>query len=96
MLGCVDKTIDYFRMARTSNPRVYIAHLYLAAALALNGDLDEARVALAEGIKLKPELDSLAAWRTYRPWETNPQYLALRANTFDAGLHRAGFPGVLV
>ena len=48
------------RMARSSNPRVYIVHLYLAAALGLNGDLD-ARVALAEGIKLKPELDSLAA-----------------------------------
>ena len=58
----------------------------------LNGDFDEARAALAEGIRLKPEVDSLAAWHTYRPWETNPQYLALRTKTLDVGLHRAGFP----
>jgi TolB-like protein/tetratricopeptide (TPR) repeat protein len=79
-------------MARTSNPRVYIAHFYMAAALGLNRDLDEARAALAEGIKLKPEVNSLAAWQIYRPWETNPEYLALRAKTLDVGLFRAGFP----
>jgi len=91
LLGPVDKAIDYLRMARTSNLRIYIVHLYLAAALALNGDLDEARATLVEGIKLKSEVNSLAAWQIYRPWETNPQYLALRANTLDVGLHRAGF-----
>ena len=67
--------------------------LYMAAALGLNGDLDEARVTLAEGIRIKPEVNSLAAWQIYRPWETNPEYLALRAKTLDAGLHRASFPG---
>jgi TolB-like protein len=92
LLGRVDKAIDHLRMARTSNPRVYIPHFYSAAALALSGDLDEARTALAEGIKLKPEVNSLAAWQIYRPWETNPEYLALRAKTLDVGLHRAGFP----
>jgi hypothetical protein len=79
-------------MARTSNPRIYIVHLYLAAALGLNGDFDEARMALTEGIRLKPEVDSLAPWQIYRPWETNPEYLALRVKTLDMGLHRAGFP----
>jgi TolB-like protein/Flp pilus assembly protein TadD len=92
LLGRVEKAIDHLRIARTSNPRLYIVHLYLAAALALNDDLDEARTALAEGIRLKPELDSLAAWHAYRPWETNPQYLALRAKTLDVGLFEAGFP----
>ena len=92
LLGYVEKAIDYLRMARTSNPRIYIVHLYLAAALALNDDLDEARTALAAGIKLKPEADSLEAWCTYRPWETNPRYLALRTKTLDLGLQRAGFP----
>jgi tetratricopeptide (TPR) repeat protein len=91
LLGHLDKAIDHLRMARTSNPRIYIVHLYLAAALALDGNLDEARTALAEGIRLKPELASITAWPTYRPWETNPQYLALRAKTLDVGLHRAGF-----
>jgi tetratricopeptide (TPR) repeat protein len=92
LLGRVEKASDQLRMARTSNPRIYIIHLYLAAALALSGDVDEARAALAEGITLKPEVDSLAAWRAYRPWETNPQYLALRLKTLDVGLQRAGFP----
>ena len=79
-------------MARMSNPRIYIVHLYLAAAFGLNGDYDEARMALAEGIRLKPEINSRAAWQIYRPWETNPQYLALRSKTLDIGLHRAGLP----
>jgi tetratricopeptide (TPR) repeat protein len=92
LLGRVEKAIDHLRMARTSNPRIYIVHLYLAAALGLNGDFEEAAMALAEGIRLKPEVNSLAAWQIYRPWETNPEYLALRAKTLDIGLHRAGFP----
>ena len=92
LLGRIENAIDHLRIARTSNPRVYVVHLYLAAALGLNGDFDGARAAIAEGIRLKPEVDSLAAWDTYRPWETNPQYLALGAKTLDVGLHRAGFP----
>jgi hypothetical protein len=92
LLDHIGQAIALFRMARASNPRLYIFHLYLAAALGLNGDLDEARVALAERIKLNPEVNSLAAWHTSRPWETNPQYLALRAKTLDVGLHRASFP----
>jgi len=92
LLGHLDKALNHLRMARMSNPRIYIVHLYLAAALGLNGDFDDARTALAEGIRLKPEVDSLVAWRTYRPWEADPRYLALRAQTLDVGLHRAGFP----
>lgn len=92
LLGHVDKAIDHLRMAQTSNPRVYTGHFYLAAALALNGDIEKARAALAEGIRLKPEINSLAAWHTHRRWEANPKYLALRAKTLDVGLHRAGFP----
>jgi adenylate cyclase len=92
LLGHVGEAIDFLRMARGSNPRIYIVHLYLAAALGLKGDFDEARVALAEGIKLKPEVNSLSAWRTRRPWETDPQYLGLCATTLDVGLRRIGFP----
>lgn len=92
LLGRVEKAIDHLRMARTSNPRIYVVHLYLAAALGLNGEVDEASAALAEGIRLKPEVNSLAAWQIYRPWESNPKYLALRAKTLEIGLHRAGFP----
>src|SRR5262249_35937284 len=64
--GRVDKAIDYLKMARTSNSGVYIVHLYLAAALGLNGHFNEARSALVEGTRLKPEVNSLA-WQIYRP-----------------------------
>jgi adenylate cyclase len=91
-LGHLDQAIDLFRKARAANPRLSLVHFHLAGALGLKGDIDEARTALAEGIKLKPELNSLAHWRTYRPWETNPPHWALREKTLNVGLRRAGFP----
>jgi Flp pilus assembly protein TadD len=92
VLGHADEAIDLLRRARAANPRPWVVHAWLAGALGLRGDLDEARAALAEAIKLKPEVNSLAAWRAYRPWETNPQFMALREKTVNVGLRRAGFP----
>ena len=92
LLGRVDEDIDFLRKARGANPRFYYIHFGLAAALGLKGDIEDARAALAEGIKLRPELNSLAAWRAHRPWETNPQFTALAEKTMYVGLHRAGFP----
>jgi len=59
-LGQVDEAIDLLRKARATSPRYRFVHINLAAALGLRGDLDEARAALAEGVKLRPELNSLA------------------------------------
>jgi adenylate cyclase len=92
LLGHLDEAIDFLRKARAANPRIYVAHLQLAGALGLKGDLGEARVALAEAIKLKPEVTSLSRWRAYRPALNNPQYRALAEKTVDLGLRRAGFP----
>jgi TolB-like protein/Flp pilus assembly protein TadD len=92
LLDHVDEGIDLLRKARSANPQFYYVHFALAAAFGLKGDLDEARAALAEGIKLRPEVNSLAAWRAHRPWETNPQFTALGDKTIYAGLRRAGFP----
>jgi adenylate cyclase len=91
-LGHVDQALDLFRKARAANPRVFYLHLWLAGALGLNGDLDEAKAALAESLKLKPEANSLAAWRASTPWITYPPYWALREKTVNVGLRRAGFP----
>jgi adenylate cyclase len=91
-LGGVDEAIDLLRKARSANPRLYYIHLYLAGALGFRGDLDEARAVLAEGIKLRPDVNSLAAWPTARPWITNPPYWTLLEKTFNVGLRRAGFP----
>jgi adenylate cyclase len=91
-LGRVDEAIHLLRKARAGNPRFWFAHLYLAGALGFRGDLDEARVALAEAIKLKPEVNSLARFGAQYPWITNPPYWALLEKTVNLGLRRAGFP----
>jgi tetratricopeptide (TPR) repeat protein len=90
-LGRVDFAIDLLRKARAANPRLYYLHLHLAGALGLKGDLDEARSALAEGIKLKPEINSLVEWRAQFPWG-NLEYWTIIEKTVAAGLRRVGLP----
>jgi adenylate cyclase len=92
LLGHVDEAIDLFRKACAASPRAYFVYLNLAGALGLRGDLDEARTALADAIRLKPEVNSLARYRAVTPWITNPQHWALREKTLNVGLRRAGFP----
>jgi adenylate cyclase len=92
LLEHVDHAIDLLRTARIQNPRFWYIHAALAGALGLRGDLDEARVALAAAIELRPEINSLARWRTHAPWNTNPQYWALRERTLNVGLRKAGMP----
>ena len=92
LLGRVDRGSDLLRRARAANPRFWWLHLVLAGALGFKGDLDEARSALAEAMKLKPEVNSLMQWHAHTPWATNPRYTALAEPTLYAGLRRAGFP----
>jgi len=87
-----DEAIDLLRRARAANPRLYYYHLTLAGALAFNGELDEAKVVLAEAIRLNPEVSSIAAWRRHRPWETNPAHWAFVKKTLSVGWRRAGLP----
>jgi adenylate cyclase len=91
LLGHLNEAIDLFSKARTANHRLWFVHLWLAGALGLRGDLDEARTALAEAIKLKPDIDSLARFAAQSPF-TNPDYMALRAKTLYVGLRKAGLP----
>ena len=56
-------------------------HLYLAGALGFTGDLDEARTALADALKLKPEINSLARLRTFCPWIANSHHWGLLEET---------------
>ncbi len=63
LLGHVDEAIELFRKASAASPRAYSVHLNLAGALGLRGDLDEARAAIAEAMRLKPEVNSLARYR---------------------------------
>jgi adenylate cyclase len=67
----------------------------MAGALALKGDLDAAKAVIAESLKLKPEVNSLAQWYAYLPWTSKsnaPVFWALQDKTLDEGLRRIGFP----
>ena len=92
LLGQVDEAIAFLRKACASWPWEYFLHLNLAGALGLKGDLDEAQAALAEALRLKPEVDSLAKYRARSPWFGNPRHWALREKTLNTGLRRAGLP----
>jgi adenylate cyclase len=91
LLNRLDPAIDLLIKARAANPRPWVTHFGLAAALGLNGDLEGAKTALAESLRLNPEVNSLARFRAYRPWG-NPQYWALFEQTAAAGLRRTAFP----
>jgi TolB-like protein/Tfp pilus assembly protein PilF len=90
-VGGVEEAIDLLCKARAGNPRLPIVHFYLAGACGLNRDFDQARVALGYALKLKPEVNSLAGLRAYRPWITNPPFWAFLDKTVNVGLRRIGF-----
>ena len=90
-LDHMDEAMNFFRKARAENPRLWYTHLWFAGAMGLRGDMDEARTEIAESLRLKPELDSLARIRAL-PSFGNPQLNALMEKTFYVGLRRAGFP----
>jgi hypothetical protein len=83
--------MDFLRKAYAANPRSG-PDLWLAAALGLKGDLDDAKARLAEWRKFHPQLSSLAGVRASLPFPSNPQFLALREKTVESGLRKAGMP----
>jgi len=91
LLGHADEAVDFLRKAHAANPRIWYIPLRLAAALGLRGDIDEAKAALAEFLKLKPELNSIAKLHAFlSQFYNNPQLAALAEKTWDVGLRRAG------
>lgn len=90
MLGDADAAVDAFRKCFAAGAA---PHLFLAAALGLRGEVDEARAALAEAIRCNPAYKSLAGVHVdLSRFPGTPQYFALRENTLDVGLRRAGLP----
>jgi TolB-like protein/class 3 adenylate cyclase/Tfp pilus assembly protein PilF len=92
LLGQNEEAVELLTKACAANPRVYYFYLDLAAALALQGHLDQAKSALAESLKLKPEINSMARQRARWAYSNNPAYQALAAKTVDVGLRKAGMP----
>jgi len=74
----VDDAIDLLQTARAANARLWVPYFYLGGAYGLRDDLDRARSALAESLRLKPALRSVARMRAENPWLSNPQYWALQ------------------
>jgi len=93
LLGHVDEAVDALKRAHAANPRMWYVTLFLAAALGLRENTDEAKAALAEALKLKPQVNSFAKVRAAFPdTSNNPRAVALAEKTFDVGLRRAGLP----
>jgi adenylate cyclase len=92
LLGHSDQAIELLDRVLAASPGYWDVRIWLAGALGLNGDLDRAIAELADARKLKPEIDSLAGWRAYQPGIAIRDYQALRENTLNLGLRRAGFP----
>ena len=91
LLNEVDAAIDMLTRSRAANPRNWHTHFVLSAALGCKGNLDAAKTALVEVLKLNPDVASLAQYRVFHPWG-NQQYWTLFEETAAAGLRRAGFP----
>jgi adenylate cyclase len=94
LLDDVDEAVIWLRKARAANPRLFYIHAFLAAALALRDELDEAGDALRQAVKLRPEFGSKSDLDAVLR-ESSPQYLALWRKTVYAGLIRAGLPQVV-
>jgi predicted Zn-dependent protease len=92
LLGRVGQAIDLLQTARAADTRLWVPYFYLAGAYGLHGDLDHARSALAESIRLKPAIKSLERMRAENAWLSNSQYWALQEQTLNLGLRRAGLP----
>ena len=91
LLSRADQAIDLLQTARAANPRAWVPYLYLAGAYGLKGDLDRAKSALAESIRLRPAIKSLARMGAENRWLSAPRYQALQMKTLNVGLSRAGF-----
>jgi TolB-like protein len=91
MLGQDDAAVACLRHAVANNSEFPAATGYLVAALALAGNLAEAREQLARYFSLPDaNLKTVAGWRGMA-YSQNPEYLALRERIY-AGLETAGMP----
>lgn len=92
--GDTDQAINFLRRAQIEIPWMWWIRLVLAGALGFKGDVDEARAEIAEALKLKPEVNSIARWRAIGPAMGlgDPRFQALMDKTVYPGLRSAGFP----
>jgi tetratricopeptide (TPR) repeat protein len=87
--GADAEAIVWLRRSIEANRNYPLGHLYLAAALAHLGELDEARATAQAGLALNPSF-SIRRFRT-NIQSNHPAYLAGRERVYE-GLRMAGVP----
>jgi len=87
--GADTEAIVWLRRSLEANRNLPNAHFYLAAALALVGELDEAWASAEAGLALNPSF-TIRRYRTNTP-SNHPVYLAGRERIYE-GLRMAGVP----
>jgi adenylate cyclase len=86
-----DEAIGWLEKANGENSGLAFVHAYLAAGYALKGNMERARVELAEAQRLNKSYSSLASVEK-SIWFDEPKIRALAENTYFPGLRRAGIP----
>jgi adenylate cyclase len=90
LLGNTKEAISSLRTGRAINPRMSFIHWWLAAALGLKGELDEAVAALRQALEMDPLLLQSVMLIRRRGLD----FVSLYEKTVYAGLRRAGLPDV--
>ena len=88
-LGLDVEALAWFRRSLEANRNHPNTHFHLAAALGLNGDLEEARSAVEAGLELDPNF-TIRRYRNNAPSD-HPTYLAYRERVYE-GMRLAGVP----
>ena len=88
-LGADAEAVAWLRRSIEANRNHPMAHFLLAAALALLGELDEARAAVQAGLALNPGF-TIRRFRV-NPSSDNPTYVAWRERIYE-GMRMAGVP----
>jgi TolB-like protein/class 3 adenylate cyclase/Flp pilus assembly protein TadD len=88
-LGAHEEAVAWYRRAIEINPNRHLSHVYLAAALAELGRLDEARAAARAGLAIEPKF-TLRRLRAGAQTD-NPVFLKRREQIIEA-MRKVGIP----
>jgi adenylate cyclase len=89
LLGHIEDAIICLRKARAGNDRLYYVHMFLAAALGLRGELDEAGDALRKGLEIRPVTGTQTDLNLLLRLKS-PGFVDMFQKTVHAGLLLAG------
>jgi TolB-like protein len=84
------EALDWLRRSIEANPNFALSHFHLAGALAMMGDLQEARCSADAGLALDPDF-TIRRYRMNAWARGNPVWLARRERFYE-GMRMAGVP----